>query len=338
MTTLNTGAGMAMVAFALSRGLTMAEIQSTIGITCSDLLKPHVRPPEDMMPKLWVLLGDRFPDEPITLDMARAAPFSFFGGLADGVQFADDLRTAIELFVKNSAIIAGQLKLYFCEKPSEASLTSHHPLDSFDGGRSAESGAALAARLFTEFLGVSDCIQRVTMSHGPHSDVEHYADYFTVPVEFNAPETGLVFKPEKLSTKIKYANVELFNYVEAHFSHVQKQIIIPEEPRELTLLRKAAAENALHGTFSTANVAITANMSLRAAQRLAAMHGTTVQELIDNVRESRAKEFLRDDHMDISSIALLLGYSDDRAFRRAFQRWAGLSPTEYRNALKNVGN
>ena len=324
---------MSVVASALSRGLTISEVQDAAGISCNVLMNPEARPPEDVMPRIVALIGERFPQEPITLDIARAAPFSFFGGLADGARYADDLRAATKLLAKNCTIISDQLELIFHESSTEAKLISSHPMNHMDGGRSAEIGSALVARLFSEFLGISDCFKRITFSHGPHCDVAHYVDYFGVPVEFNASEISLVIRPEKLDERIKQANVELFNYVQTHLSGIKKQIEAAKEPKELKALRKAAAENARAGVFNAASVAAAANMSVRTAQRTAAEHGTTVQGLIDKVREHRATELLRDNRNDIGSIAFLLGYSDDRAFRRAFQRWAGKTPSDYRKQL-----
>ncbi|NEO17628.1 AraC family transcriptional regulator, partial [Moorena sp. SIO3E8] len=199
-----------------------------------------------------------------------------------------------------------------------------------DGGRSAEIGSAFISRLFSEFLGIPDCFERISFSHEPHCEVARYVDYFGVPVEFDADEISLIIKPEKLGERIKQANVELFNYVQTHLSGIKKQIEAAKEPKELKALRKAAAENAQAGVFNTASVAAAANMSVRTAQRITAEHGTTLQGLIDKVREHRATELLRDNRNDIGSIAFLLGYSDERAFRRAFQRWTGQTPSDYR--------
>jgi len=286
------------------------------------------------MPNICAALAKKFPGEPFALEMAQAAPFSYFGGLADGAQFADDLRTVIKLFVENSSIIADQLEIGFCEDSSGARLISIHPMDHIDNGRSHEIGLGLVARLFTEFLGVDDCLERVTFKHDPNCDTAHYVEYFGVPVGFNAPDMAIFFKPEKLGAKIKYANVDLFNYVRAHLSGIQKRINVSKESKKLALLRKAAAENALGGVFSTAGVAAAANMSLRSAQRLAAENGTSVQEMIENFREHRAKELLSEDSNSISAISFLLGYSDERAFRRAFLRWTGQSPSEWRSTRK----
>ncbi|WP_337659858.1 AraC family transcriptional regulator [Anderseniella sp. Alg231-50] len=333
MTTVSNGTVMSVVASALSRGLTITEVQEAAGISCNVLMNPEARPPEDVMPRIMALIGERFPGEPTTLDIARAAPFSFFGGLADGARYADDLRAATKLLAKNCTVISDQLELTFHEGPSGAKLISSHPMNHMDGGRSAEIGSALIARLFTEFLGIPDCFKHITFSHAPHSDVDHYVDYFGVPVEFNAQEISLVIKPKKLNERIKQANVELFNYVQTHLSGVKKQIEAAKEPRELKALRNAAAENAEAGVFTTTSVAVAANMSVRTAQRITAEHGTTVQGLIDKVREHRATELLGDNRNDIGSIAFLLGYSDERAFRRAFQRWTDRTPSDYRKQL-----
>lgn len=333
MTTVSNGTVMSVVASALSRGLSITEVQDAAGISCNILMNPVTRPPEDVMPRIVALLAERFPNEPITLDIARAAPFSFFGGLAEGARYADDLRTAIKLLAKNCSIISDQLEMTFYENSSEVKIVHNHPMNHMDGGRSAEIGSALIARLLNEFLGVPNCFERITFSHEPHCDQRHYADYFGVPVDFNADEISVIIKPAKLDVRIKQANVELFNYVQTHLSGIKKQIESAKEPKELKTLRKAAAENAHAGVFNAASVAAAANMSVRTAQRIAAENGTTLQGLIDKVREQRAIELLRDNHNDIVSIAFLLSYSDERAFRRAFRRWTGQTPSDFRKQL-----
>ena len=337
MSRMRAGTIAAVVAFALSRGMSIAEIEQATGITCRELMNPEARVPDEAMPQLWLSLAERFPGQPLTLEMARAAPFSFFGGLADGAQFADDLYAAIGLIIRNRRLIADRLDVELRTTPEEAVFTSYHPLDELDGGRCAEMGVALATRVLREFLGVADSIAGVRFSHPPHSAIEHYTAFFGVPVAFEAGETALLLKPEKLSMRIQHANAELFSYVETHFAGLQKHLAMHARDNDaLAPLRKAIAQNALHGEFGAAAAAAAANMSLRSAQRLAAANGRSLQSLIEQVREDRAKEFLSDGNIDVNSISQLIGYSDDRAFRRAFQRWTGQSPSEYRDALKAI--
>ena len=131
------------------------------------LMTPEARLPEDVMPRIVGLLGEKLPGEPITLDIARAAPFSFFGGLAVSARYADDLRAAIKLLVKNCSVISNQLELTFCESASETKIISKHPMKHIDGGRSAEIRPAFIVRLFTEFwkYGTASSASRSTMHH-----------------------------------------------------------------------------------------------------------------------------------------------------------------------------
>jgi len=320
----------AVVSFALSRGLSLAEVQEATGVDGAALMTPDGRLPEDVIPRLWCLLSERFPGEPLTLEMARAAPFSFFGDLAHGAQFADTFRSAIGLLRDNRKVMANRLELQLEESSVRTAIIAHHPMDVVDNGRSLEMGTALAVRLFRDFLGVKNAVAHIHFQHGPHTQLEHYAEHFEVPVEFGTADTSIIFSEGALETPIQYANVQLFDYVKTHFARVNQRLTTTVEPDELITLRKAAARNALRGEFGASAVAAAANMSLRSAQRLTATHGSSLQRIIDQVREDRAKEFLSDPQIDISSIAMLLGYSDDRSFRRAFHRWTGLTPTEYR--------
>ena len=71
-------------------------------------------------------------------------------------------------------------------------------------------------------------------------------------------------------------------------------------------------------------------MSERTLQRRLAQHETTYNELHDQTRFDAAKQFLQDESISVSSIGLELGYTDAGNFTRAFRRWAGLSPRQYR--------
>ena len=59
-------------------------------------------------------------------------------------------------------------------------------------------------------------------------------------------------------------------------------------------------------------------------------------ELLDEARKSHALELLADPQLSIEQIAFVLGYSDDRGFRRAFTRWVGSSPAAHRRGLRVI--
>ncbi len=62
--------------------------------------------------------------------------------------------------------------------------------------------------------------------------------------------------------------------------------------------------------------------------------GTTITSEIAHLRELRATELLRQSDESISEIADRVGFSDPAVFSRAFRKWTGMSPSEYRKQQK----
>ena len=71
-------------------------------------------------------------------------------------------------------------------------------------------------------------------------------------------------------------------------------------------------------------------MSERTLQRRLAQHETTYNKLLDQTRFDAAKQFLQDKSISVSNIGFELGYTNSANFTRAFRRWTGLSPRQYR--------
>ncbi|MEM8811820.1 MAG: AraC family transcriptional regulator ligand-binding domain-containing protein [Pseudomonadota bacterium] len=321
------------VAFALSRGVAIERIEQATGLHRLDLVDPEARIPDDVMPQLWALMeADVPPGTPLSLDMARAAPFSVFGGLAHGAQFAATLRHAIGLLIDNRSVVADRLHVELRETSREVRLNAAHPLDGTDRGRTAEFGLAIAARLLVEILSVEGVIQAIEFSHDALAPYEAYDAYFQVPVAFNQADNAIVFHAEAMSHPVRRSNVEMFAYVEQHFRQVQERLARSQSPTDFHRLKEAVAAMAARGAFNPRLAAAQAHMSLRSAQRLAKAHDTSLRAMTEEARATTAQEMLGDPTIKIETIAGILGYSDDRAFRRAFKRWTGQTPAAFRRA------
>ncbi len=82
-------------------------------------------------------------------------------------------------------------------------------------------------------------------------------------------------------------------------------------------------------------VAEIAGMSIRSFQRCLAAEGLTYIRMVEQVRFDVAIDYLEDPDIKIIEIALELGYQDAANFTRAFKRWTGISPNEYREQHYN---
>ena len=71
-------------------------------------------------------------------------------------------------------------------------------------------------------------------------------------------------------------------------------------------------------------------VSVRTLQRRLIAEGTSYRETVESARMTVAKQELISSQRPLNEISELLGYSEQRAFRRAFREWTGCSPSEYR--------
>ncbi|MEO1085054.1 MAG: AraC family transcriptional regulator ligand-binding domain-containing protein, partial [Acidobacteriota bacterium] len=156
------GIASATAAFALSRGWSMERINDVCGVSGLDLVNPQDRLPEDVLPRLWAALAEESPHEALGLRMAKAAPFSCLGGLAEGMQFAENLRQAVQLLTRNRLILADRAELDFIETEGTAKMRGRHPLGELDRGISDTVALALTVRLVREFLGVEGAVESVS--------------------------------------------------------------------------------------------------------------------------------------------------------------------------------
>lgn len=71
-------------------------------------------------------------------------------------------------------------------------------------------------------------------------------------------------------------------------------------------------------------------ISKRTLARRLAKEGTNFRKLTEEVKSKQALNYLCDSKLPVETIAMLLNYHDSSSFRRAFKKWYGLSPSEYR--------
>jgi AraC-like DNA-binding protein len=80
-----------------------------------------------------------------------------------------------------------------------------------------------------------------------------------------------------------------------------------------------------------ADVAVELRVSTRTLQRRLLEEGITFHELVEEARREMAQHYLRQPSLEFNETAYLLGYEDPNSFIRAFHKWEGTSPGEWRS-------
>lgn len=316
--------------YALGCGLSEEDIKTYTGLIRTDLMDPESRLPEEFSPMIWKLLGRMYPGQAVPIHMASAAPLSFYGPLVQGIQYAATLRVALETLVKFQSVLSDQLRLSLVEFNSVVIMQAYHPFDEIDGGCTHETGAAFTVRLVREILGIEDALVRIEFAHRPFGMLKIYERFFGVPVYFQQRHNAVVLRRDALDWPTQQSDIRLFKYAEQNLHLLQDRWHLSSHPSPLSEIRNAITRNAQSAEYSAEALARQMNTSLRSLQRLTKEHGFTVRQLLDDARRAKARELLDDRTLSIEAISDRLGYSDARAFRRAFKRWTGQPPAEFR--------
>ncbi len=323
----------AAAAYAVQRGLPLEHVAEAAGLEPHALIAAPERVPEDAVPRILELLQQRFPDEAVALEMAAAAPLHFLGPFETAIRLVPDLRAGIDLFVHYRSVLSTSFVLEFDETTPGPMLRFEHPNDRTFGVLGAEMGLAMGARAVVEGCGVPDALRQVWFSHEQTAPVERYAEAFAVPVRFNAPCNALLFHAHRLDDPVDPDAGARLRVLRANLELVRQQLELERDPVELQPIRDAAARNATRGEYSAAALAHRLGMSPRTLQRRCGELDTSVRSIIDEVRAATARQLLSDPELSLFEISLALGYSTESAFRRAFRRWTGQSPAQYRRSL-----
>ncbi len=316
--------------FAVSRGVSLDRIAAETGVDVAGLLEQDAWLPQEVLPAVWRLLGEAFPGRAMALEMAGTASFSFFGPLGRLARFAENLKASLQLFIRFRSVLSDDLELTLVEQGSVTALRFRHPMDAVDGGYAAEAGLGIGARILREVLHAGDALVQVEFTHRPHGPLEDYERFFGVPVAFERPFNAVLLHSEALERQTPQGDRQMQAYAQRHLELESERLAASADSGGLARLREAIDANALRAVYDSKAVAKALGMSLRNAQRVASEHGSSLRVMIEEARKANAWRLLGDPRLSIEEVAAQLGYSTDRAFRRAFERWTGMSPAQAR--------
>jgi AraC-like DNA-binding protein len=180
-----------------------------------------------------------------------------------------------------------------------------------------------------ELTGARVVPERVWFGHAAPPDAgELFRVLGTDRVDFGAEGNGIELSPATLALPISSADPALLQLIDRF---ADKELALRASPtRFLGQVRQGIRANLGDGPPSLASAARGLRVSPRTLQRRIADEGTSFHALVESVREELARVHVAEAARPLGEIAFLLGYSELRPFLRAFRRWTGVTPTQYR--------
>jgi AraC-like DNA-binding protein len=187
-------------------------------------------------------------------------------------------------------------------------------------------------RVGREMTGADWAPREVHFEHAEPSDVSEHARIFRAPVLFDRPLTKLVFDASMLALPLVAADPTLGSLLER-----QAEELLARHPRRAGCaerVRRLIREGLPGGDARMDSACRRLGVSARTLQRKLREEGTSFQQLLEETQRALAELYLRRPEVAICEISYSLGFSQPSAFHRAFRRWTGQTPKEFRRGGK----
>ncbi|MBU2511270.1 AraC family transcriptional regulator [bacterium] len=169
---------------------------------------------------------------------------------------------------------------------------------------------------------------QVFFKHPQPLYVDEYHRVFRAPLKFESDITGLELENSVLDLPLVEANQDLLVWFEKQAGELLANL---QSEQRLTVEITNVVINRYQGKDPGAGeVAEKLGLSVRSLHRKLQQENTTYKGIINKCRKDMALQYLSNKDLAIYEIAFLLGYSETSAFYRAFKRWTGTSPSNYR--------
>jgi len=194
--------------------------------------------------------------------------------------------------------------------------------------------AALATifNILQALCGPSWNATEVRFAHGKPEDVRPFREFFRAPLRFDDEQNAVVFHSSWLQHRLPGDDPDVRRLVESHVESLEMKFGDEFSEQVRSILRTAL----LTDHAGADQIASLLSMHSRTLHRRLAASGTSFRKLVDECRFAIARQMLADTHADVSHVACVLDYADSSAFTRAFRRWSGTTPTEWRVQQKRA--
>ena len=172
---------------------------------------------------------------------------------------------------------------------------------------------------------------RVELAYPPTAHRDCYGRYFDCPIVFGRPTNALVIPVAwRAIPNIDFDDIAWRNALErcaAAASGIDERDVVS---RVRLVLADALAQAGQNGLPTLEQVAARLHCSTRTIIRRLRAIDSSFQAEAEQVLKSRAIDLLADRSNRVQDVAARLGFADAASFRKAFKRWFGATPGQWR--------
>jgi len=244
------------------------------------------------------------------------------------VKYAPDVGTALRSLVRHFHLHARGATVSLVVQGDMATLAYDVHLPHTEAtDQLGDGAAAMMLNVMRTLCGPDWKPSEVLLAHRRPADEGPHRRVFQAPLCFDAECYGLTFPASCLHRALPVADPEL-----SRLLHKQIEALESRTDSFLDQVRNVLRSALLTRRARADQVAALFSMHSRTLSRRLDACGTSYQALLDESRFEIARQMLENSALEVGQIAKALDYADASAFTRAFRRWSGTTPGQWRTA------
>jgi len=289
--------------------------------------QPFGRIPAEAYCQLLIAAAERLQDPLLGLHLGQSMQASQLGALGYVLLACDNLGAALMRIQRYHRLVHDINPIAHTVDGDQLTLrwgVAHgKPGALFD-----EAGIASIVQFGRTLCGQDLPLTQVDFVNPAPPSLRPYTRHFGCPVRFDQPETRLVIPLSALAAPLRQPDPTLLRLMEAQVDAAMAQL--PQDGDLADATRRLVAHLAPQGMPELEQVAQALRLSPRVLYRRLAEQGLNFRALREATLQQLAELHLRDERLTLAEVGALLGYAEQSAFTRAFKRWTGLAPLQWR--------
>lgn len=314
-------------------GLPRSELLEAAQVEETVFEDPDGRVPVSRYWDLWRFIAGEVADPDLGLELGAQIQVRDSGVVGYAMLHSSDLRGALERLVRYGQIFTQRAALSLEPAGSNWRLCQNRPPLYRNLRQVMDARTAAILSVCRQITGRELNPTLVAMPYERPENVEAHRQLFRSDLRFGEPTGYMEFRGSDLELPLIAADETLAGYLDEVAS--LRLEALPKEESFTDRVRRAVWTHLSEGQPSVARVASELAVSGRTLQRRLREEGHSFAEVVETLRRQKAEVLLQDKKLAIYEVGYLLGYSDATAFYRAFRRWFGTSPREYRQLSRS---
>jgi AraC-like DNA-binding protein len=309
-------------------GADVEAIVARAGLSMQDLQDPDLRIPIEHAIVLSAIAAESVQDEAFGLHLAELYRPGVFGVLDYLAYSSRTLHEALVYLCRYNRLLQDAAETLLEIEGDRVVIWQRVLPGVFLPAALAEHAMANLIVIGRALTGADLVPLEVHFTHAAPPYAAEHARIFKTAVTFGSTRDAIVLATRDLERPLSHADPNLCSILDRHARTLLEGL--PHVPQFSSRVREIVALELKAGALNAERMASLLAMSTRTLQRRLKEENTTFEDLVDDLRKTLTARYLEDPQMSVEQVALLVGYSEASAFRRAFRRWYGTSPTTYR--------